>query len=117
MSNINEQVEELEISIEQARKSVTLMNHVYSLIDNKDFDEVVNKGYFEREASRLVLLRSDPNMQSAEDQAVLLKNIDAIGYFQMYLRTLLQIGRMARDSIAANEETISEILAEDLADG
>jgi hypothetical protein len=108
------EIENIEVSIEHANKAVNKMTSVLALTKNKDFVSVVEKGYFEEEASRLVLLKADPSMQKAEDQEAIIKAIDAVGHFRQYLRTLIQLGRMMEKSLAEDIRTRDEMLAEEI---
>jgi hypothetical protein len=113
MNIANDQIENIDISIEHAQKYVNKMNSVFNLSKNKDFIDVIETGYFENEASRLVLLKADPNLQKPEDQASIIRSIDAIGHFRQYLGTIIQMGRMMEKSMIADIETRQELLAED----
>ena len=109
----NEQdIEQVEISIEQAKVMIDNMKALDRLTDNKDFNKLFIEGYFKEEASRLVLLRADHNFQSDEDQKQLLAAIDAIGRFKMYCNTIMVMGRRAERDLEASEQTREELLAE-----
>lgn len=114
MSETDEQIEQIEISIKQATELVDAKKSMLNLIDSPDFKKMIEIGYFEKEASRLVLLRADPNMQSAELQKTLDKQIDAVGYFRQYIGFILQMGRQAEQDIASDENTREEMLSENL---
>lgn len=90
------------------------MKSVQRLTSNRDFKKVVLEGYFEQEAIRLVLMKSDPSQLDAESQAYLLKQMDGIGAFRHYLNTINQIGMMAEKAIVEDELTREELLAEEL---
>ena len=113
MNHSSDQVETINIQIEQAKKHVNKMNCVFNLSKNKDFIDVIEKGYFEEEASRLVLLKADPNLQKPEDQASIIRSIDAIGHFRQYLGSAISIGRMMEKSLEEDTETFQEMLGED----
>jgi hypothetical protein len=113
MKNASDSIENIEISIEHAQKYVNKMNSVFNLSKNKDFIDVIEKGYFEDEASRLVLLKADPNLQKPDEQASILRSIDAIGHFRQYLGSVINIGRMMEKSLIDDIETRNELLAED----
>lgn len=112
--NTDEQLNQVELSIEHAQKTIGLMNSVLKLSDNADFKAVIEVGYFEKEASRLVLLKADPNMQGENDQKMINNAINAIGYFRQYLGTTIQLGRMAENAVKADQETREELLSEGL---
>lgn len=110
----NHELETLELNIKAAKKSVDLMKSVERLTKNRDFKAVILEGLFEQEAIRLVTLKGDPSMQSAEDQEAILKQMDAIGGLRSYLTATMQMGRMAEKAIKEDEETREEMLAEEL---
>ena len=111
MSNESD-LEKIELSIEQANVHIGKQAALQSLFSNKEFIEVFLKGYFETEPSRLVLLKADPAMQSAENQASIIQAIDAIGHFRQYINTIMQLGNMARKAVNDDQEAREEILAE-----
>lgn len=113
MSNA-EQVTELEQNIKEARKIVDLSDSLLRLGSNRDFKKIILEGYFEREAVRLVHLKADPAMQTPDKQASIVAQIDAIGALSTYFRTLDFNARQARKAIAADEQTIEELAAEEL---
>ncbi len=113
MNTASNEIENINISIEHAQKYVDKMNSVFNLSNNRDFKSVIEKGYFEEEASRLVLLKADPNLQKPEDQASIIRSIDAIGHFRQYLSTTITMGRMMEKSLAEDKQTRAELLAEE----
>ena len=108
------EIEQVEISIEEARKEVTKMECLLRLINNKDFATLIDDGYFVTEASRLVILRADADMQDATSQLSINNRITAVGYFRQYLQSIMQVGRMSEQGIRDDEETRQELLAEGL---
>jgi hypothetical protein len=109
---MNDQIEEVELSIKQAHELIDKANTLKRLINNPDFISIVTEGYFEKEPSRLVLLKADPNMQGDKEQKMLDKSIDAIGYLRQYFVAIMQTGRMAEASLEENKNTLSELFAE-----
>lgn len=109
-------LETVELSIDHANKSINLRNSLEKLTKNRDFKAVVLEGYFESEAVRLVLLKADPSMQDEESQKEIVKQIDAIGSFRQYLRTVMQLGDMASKAKDDYEQTREELLAEELSE-
>jgi hypothetical protein len=107
-------VEEIEISIKEAKKHVDKMHSLQKLTNNQDFIKVILEGYFENEASRLVLLKADSNMQDEANQTHINKAIDSVGYLRQYFSAVMQLGRMAEKSIDESEATKQEMLAEEL---
>lgn len=112
MNESEQQLEQIEISIEQAKHHIENKAALDRLTVHPDFKKLILEGYFKDEAVRLVLLRSDHNFQSEEDQAALMKSIDAIGQFRLYCNTINQLGIQAQNSLDADESTREQILAE-----
>jgi hypothetical protein len=111
MSNSNA-LSQLEVSIKQANEHVQFGQAIEKLRNNKDFNTVFTKGYFEAEAIRLVHLKADPKMQTPQHQEEILKQMDSIGSLNQFIQAKLHIARLALRSIEADEETREELLAE-----
>ena len=108
------ELQQLEQNIKQSRKIAELGESLERLKANRDFKKVIVEGFFEQEAVRLVHLKADANMQSSESQKTILMQIDAIGSLSAYFNALRIRANMAGNSIAADEQTREELLAEDL---
>lgn len=108
MSN-EDDIRALEANIESASEFVDMGVALERLRNNRDFKKVVISGYLEKEAIRLVHLRLDPNMQTSERQALILRQIDGIGVLNDYFNTILQMVDRAKRSIASDEDTIQEL--------
>lgn len=107
------ELQQLERNIKHAQKTVDLGDALDRLRNNRDFKKVIGEAYFNEEAVRLVHLMSDSNMQSPEIQQSIHKQMIAIGVFHDFLNTLSTRADMARRSVAADEATRDELLAED----
>ncbi len=107
------QVEEIEVDISTANAAIKLMDSLKSLTKNKDFQDIVDTGYFVTEASRVVLLKADPAMQTPEFQESLDKQLVAIAYLRQYFVVIMQTGRMAERAKEDAENAREEILAEE----
>ena len=105
-------IQALENSIKHATVMVELGNALDRLLSNKDFKRVVLEGYFKDESIRLVMLKADAKMQSIEYQAAIVKQMDAIGSFNQYLTTVMQLSAQAERSIESDSQTVEELLAE-----
>lgn len=103
----------IEQSIASAKQLVALQESLQRLYSNRDFKKVVLEGFFEKEAVRLVHLKSDPNMQTAERQSNILVQMDSIGTLNQYFQTIFQLGSMAEKSIASDEQTLAELMNEE----
>jgi hypothetical protein len=109
---LNEQLETIELSIEQAKGMIAKLEAAQRLITNKDFTLLVDEGYFRDEASRLVLLKSDPSMQGDNEQREIDNGILAIGGFRKYISTVFQMGNTAMRTLADDENTREDLLNE-----
>lgn len=106
------QIEQIEISITEARKMVERGKMAEKLQSNRAFKELVSEGYFVEEAARLVHLSSDPNLQPNLREAVL-RDMNGPGAFRRYLMTIVQMGKVAETEIAEAQEMIEEIREEE----
>jgi hypothetical protein len=101
-------VHEIEIGLEDAKKTAAKGDALARLSRNPDFVSLVMKGYFEEEATRLVMAKSNPGMQTPERQAANLRSIDSVGeLYQYFLRI-----DMAADAAAASISDMEEVQAE-----
>lgn len=116
MSTEND-LQQIEVTLEQAQETLKRRDAVERLRNNKDWKLIVEDGYFSEEAVRLVLLKADHNMQSDELQKDIMKQIDGIGSFREFIRTIYQLGQLAQNTITADEQTREELLAEQLQEG
>jgi hypothetical protein len=108
------QLERIEVDIETAKTHIENLNALRRLRKNKDFKNLIEEGYFKEEAARAVLLKSDTEMQSEEEQ----KNVDnliwGIGQLFMYFHKVISVGRQMEASMESYENTREEILADQL---
>lgn len=114
MSTNTEDLQEVEVSIDYAKKCIATRDALEKLTNNPQFKEIVLDGYFKEEAIRLVLLKSDPEMGDDASQKQIINGIDAIGAFRSYLRVIMQHGANMEKTLKADEATREEILSEQL---
>lgn len=114
MSN-DKAIKDIELNIQQAKTLVEFGTALDKLRINREFQLVINKGYFEQEAIRLVHLKADPSMQTKESQASIITQMDAIGNLNQYFQMIFHRAAMASKAIEADEETHAELTAEELA--
>lgn len=105
--------QELEQSIKANKEKVALGDAIERLKNNTDFKKVFMDEYFQQEAIRLVHLRKDPNLQSAEQQASILGQMDAIGHLMEFLNHRLQWADIARKQLEDTEAELEAYLAGD----
>lgn len=111
-SEARQQLEQVELTIEQAEKQIEAMKALDRLKENKDFKTLILDGYLKDEASRVVLAKAEPGLQEEGTQAQLLRMIDGIGYFRQYLNKIFQFGAMAERTLESHRETRNELMQE-----
>ena len=112
-----ETIQEIERNIKASKEAIEFGNSVTRLQNNKDFKAVILKGYFEEEAVRLVHLKADQNMQSADMQRSIIAQMDAIGTVKQYLSMAMHKASLAGKSLVYDEEILEEIAAEEVSNG
>lgn len=105
------QIEQMEVSLEHAKELVERKRQAEKLGSNREFKKLILDGYCQQEAARLVSLSGDPQMKEHRDE--IFADIEAIGRFQAFLRTTIQIGRQAEAEIADYEFEIDALRNEE----
>lgn len=100
------EIELLERSLEYAEMRKALGDKMLKLANNKDFQEIIEIGYYRDEASRLTGLLGDPDFK---DQGAISNDLQAIAAFQRYCRKLTREGEMAEKEIIDCKSAIEEI--------
>lgn len=111
---IQQQLDQLELSKEEAQGHIDKMRLLHRLTQNKDFKDLIEKDLFEKEPVRLVMLKAAPGMQNEESQSIINQQIDSIGFLRQYFITINQMGRSAERSMADFDTAQEELLAEQL---
>lgn len=107
-----EQISEIEISIEQAKHWIDCKNSMQNLLKNPDFKRVFLVDYLEREPVRLVKMKADASQATPELQAAIDKEMIGIGMLDQYIRYMFQRGKQALTTVNDNEEAKEDILNE-----
>ena len=113
MSTTEQQIEQVELSMENAKAWIAMRDAIKRLYDNEDFKTVVLDGYFKEEAARVVALRADPNAMGDNEQKMIEAIITSIGGFRQYLIARTRMGEQAEMALEADRETHAELLKED----
>lgn len=108
MTNKEEQVQEIEVSMEEAKKVLALGEAIKRLRTNPDYKLVVTEEYFLQEASRLTMLTAEPNFDDTR-KANVQAAIRGIGEFRQFLMILERNAEMAREAIYQAEQALHEI--------
>jgi hypothetical protein len=106
-----EQIKQVEDTIEEARKQVDLARRIRKLERNPDFKKVILDGYFVDEASRLVLLNNDPSVPEAYRETIR-RDMDGFSALKRYLMSNTQLGDSAERAIGEHEDTLEELRIE-----
>lgn len=106
------QVEQVEITIAEAKKVIGKAEALRRLQSNADFKLIFNEGYLKDEAVRLVLLKSHPEA-TPEMLANIDKDINSIGSLFQHLRYIMGAGNQAMSDIEGAQEMREEIHAEE----
>ena len=107
MSDMNQ----IEISIEQAQKLVDRKNQIEKLTSNREFRKVIIDGYFNEEAARLAGIAGDP--LHARDRDDILLCIQGISKLRLYLSNAIRMGQMAESELHDHNELLEEMRAND----
>ena len=109
-----DQVESIDKAIAKDKAQIERGKALDRLRLNKDFQTIVEQGYFKDEAVRLVSALADAGMQRPEQQTSIRRQMDGVSFFQDYLHTVDTIRRMAEGNLDANESYREELLAGDV---
>lgn len=112
-----EQLEEIEVSDKRAKEFISKANALENLYKNKDFKKVILEGYFEKEASRVVMLRAEPNqlaghMSDEQNLKMIDDKIVGIGELRQYFKAIFAIANQMRKALEDNEDARNSILEE-----
>lgn len=112
MSQHDHDIQQVELSIEEAEKAIALGNDAAALADIPEFKRIVLDGYFVDEAARLALLSSDPGAND-EIRANIMRDLNGPGAFKRYLHTKVMLGRNAERELESHHETLEELREEE----
>ena len=111
---MNEQaVQQIEVNIETANATIARKEVFLRLVDNPDFKEIIEKGYFEDEAIRLVGALSSPTMADDVTQQELQKDMIGVGRLRQYFYAIVQQGRTAEEAVKSHEQELDYIAEEE----
>lgn len=108
MSQLENDINQVELSIEVAEEVIKKGKQAEALAKIKDFKEIILDGYFVDEAARLVHYVSHPTT-SEEDRKQALRDIDGIGSLKRHLNMLVTFGKQAQEALEADKNTLEEL--------
>ena len=107
------QIEQVEMTIEQARELVALRDALQKLSKNRDFKKIIDTGYFKDEAARVVLARANPGLQTESAQKMINNQITSIGVLRQYFVGITAMGNQAEMDILGHQETLEHLREEE----
>ena len=110
--NLEQVEQEIEISIEAAKGAVERKNKLERLLENPDFKEVFEEGYFKNEAARLVSLLCDGDWRTEERRKEIIDDMLGISSVRQYIIGIRQMGKHLERQIAESESALEELRAE-----
>ena len=102
------EIQQVELSLEEAKKLVEFGEAIERLNQNRDFKTVILEGYMGEEAKRLVFLTGEYNL-TPEAREQVHQNIHGIAALRNYLVARTQIGEIAKKEVQDFSETLEEI--------
>tara|TARA_R110000850_G_scaffold233967_3_gene358864 strand:+ start:7285 stop:7617 length:333 start_codon:yes stop_codon:yes gene_type:complete len=105
-------IDQIEISIKDAKDMVSARDALLKLKSNRDFKKIVLEGYFEKEAVRLVGLLAAPGMDAHKN--LIVRDLEAISSLQSYFQSVLMIGDTAANSVAEYEAELEMLRQEEM---
>jgi len=111
---LEQDIQEQEVTIEDAKERIALRDGLIKLTKNREFKKIIETGYFEAEAARVVAAKANPALQGAEQQLILDKQINAIGGLRQYFGMIVGIGNQAEQALGEHIETLEAMRQEDL---
>lgn len=107
---MNEELEQTQITIEEAKAKVAKAEQVRELIGNPLFDEVITKGFLGDDAVRLSMTIKP----TTDGNSTVFNMLQAKAIFSRYLGEILDEGHHAMQSIEDNSELERQILKEEM---
>jgi hypothetical protein len=113
---MNNDLAQIELSIDTAKKMVKEAEMIDRLLKNRDFKAIILDGYYKEFAAILVQSKAMPAMQTDAHQLEIEHSIVGIGQLQQYLFAKRMQGKEVGDTL--NEmETVREELIQEEANG
>ena len=87
-----------------AKREAGLRDSLNRLLNNKDFKNLFQDEYFEKEPVRITMLRANVQLQDPKIQAQMLNDFMAIGALDQFFKTIMQRGQLADKTIQMCQE-------------
>jgi hypothetical protein len=106
-------VETIEISMEQAKAKIRRLDALERLHANPDFKDLFLEGYLKEFAAEMVSRKASLGAQEEKNQKFIDNQITAIGHVGLYMNLLAQEGRVAKETLASDEQELDRALREE----
>lgn len=106
-----EQIQQLELSIEEAKEVIKFGKRIDNLMKNKDFIAVIEQGYLTEEVLRLSLAFANPNLR--EDRDEIGRDIHACGSLKAYLANKRMHAQQMASELEYHMTTLEELREEE----
>lgn len=110
--NSNNEIQQVEVSLEAAQDMVAFGDALLRLEQNRDFQRVILDGYFRDEAARLVMLTGAPNINDAS-RANVHASIRGVAELRQYLIAKRAMADVARKEVEDYQDALVEMRAEE----
>ena len=101
---MNQEMERIELSIEQAKEKIALAKSLEKLKDNPDFKKLFTNKYLNSYAINLVNRKAMHSMQDDKQQLYIEGQIGAIGHLNQFLLFITQEGMIAEKALIDSEK-------------
>lgn len=109
-----QEVRNIDIEIEQAKKCISLRDALVRLEKNRDFKKVVSEGFLKDFALNTIAVRGRPEFRNSE---VLMESntrkLDAMGELHEYFRNVMSNGAMMESTLAEAQDLRNEVAMEE----
>lgn len=116
MSELEAEMKEIQVSIEEAKKTIARGDALERLMKNADFIAVIEEDYLREEAIRLSHLLDDPNDQIQKAQHLIRADLGGIAALKRYFNTVINLASMADDQIVAFENHLEDLRTSEYSD-
>lgn len=110
------QIQAIEKDMTAYRKQIDLRESFVSLSNNRHFKAIISEGYFKDEPVRLTALLGQPEHQTPERQAAILKQLQGVASLHEYFRMIGVFAMQGEKGIGEGEANLEELRRADLED-
>jgi hypothetical protein len=108
------ELDDINRSIEQAKKNIEKAKKLKRLQENKDFQELITKGYLYDYPAELVQSKALPQTQTSSQQKYIDYQLAGVGGFVVHMDLILTMGITAEASLKSDETEKAYLLEEEI---